>query len=135
MNLLSKVSAISGAIILCAANGASAGVIFSEDFSGATPGTYGVGMLPGTQFNVSTDNVDVVGVLNGSNFTCTGNPAGNCVDLVGSNNGGGIQSIPTFALKAGDTYVVSFGGTLQSVNRRPSLTPDRRPTLTPLARC
>ena len=90
-----------------------AGVLFTEDFSGATPGTYGTGPLPGTNVTVTTFNVDVVGVLNGSFFTCTDNPGGNCLDLVGNDGGGGIASVPTFTLTAGDTYTVKFGAVLQ----------------------
>ena len=110
------------AALACTATAANAGTLLTEDFSGANPGTYGVGTIPGTRFAVTTDNVDIVGVLNGSNFSCTGNPAGNCLDLVGNNNGGGIASVPTFTLTAGDTYTITFGGTLQSGATNPALT-------------
>ncbi|HEY2706877.1 MAG TPA: PEPxxWA-CTERM sorting domain-containing protein [Caulobacteraceae bacterium] len=98
---------------------AQAGTIFTEDFSGAIPGggsgpggAYG-GAIPGTQISVTTDNVDLLGVLNGTNFNCVDNPAGNCLDLVGNQGGGGIESVPTFNLVAGDTYTVAFGANLQ----------------------
>ena len=111
------------AAFACAATAANAGTLLTEDFSGAMSGTYGVGAIPGTQFAVTTSNVDVGGVLNGGNFFgCTGNPAGNCLDLVGNSGGGGIASVPTFTLTAGDTYTVTFGGTLQSGSTNPAST-------------
>lgn len=109
--------------LACAATSATAGTLFTEDFSGASSGTYGVGPIAGTQFAVTTANVDVGGVLNGGNFfACSGNPAGNCLDLVGNNGGGGIASVPTFTLTAGNTYTVKFGGTLQSGATNPATT-------------
>ena len=90
---------------------ASASVIFSEDFSGATPGANN--SLAGTQFSVSSGTVDIIGVLNGSFFTCVNNPGGNCLDLVGSPGLGAITTNPTFNLVVGDTYNISFGYILQ----------------------
>ncbi len=111
------------AALACAATAANAGTLLTEDFSGATSGTYGVGTIAGTQFAVTTANVDVGGALNGGGFfACSGNPAGNCVDLVGNAGGGGIASVPTFTLTAGDTYTVTFGGTLQSGATNPAST-------------
>jgi hypothetical protein len=90
---------------------ASASVIFSEDFSGATPGANN--SLAGTQFTLTFGAVDIIGVLNGSFAACVNNPGGNCLDLVGSPGLGGISSIPTFNLTAGDTYAITFGYILQ----------------------
>jgi hypothetical protein len=90
---------------------ASATVIFSEDFSGATPRANN--SLAGTQFSVTSGAVDIVGVLNGSFFTCVNNPGGNCLDLVGSPGLGSIKSTPTFDLIAGDKYMITFGYILQ----------------------
>ena len=90
---------------------ASASIVFSEDFSGATPGANN--SLAGTQFSVSSGAVDIVGVLNGSFFTCVNNPSGNCLDLVGSPGLGAITTNPTFNLVPGDTYNISFGYILQ----------------------
>jgi len=98
---------------------ASASVIFSEDFSGAAPGPNN--SLAGTQFSVSAATVDIVGVLNGSYFTCANNPSGNCLDLVGSPGLGAITSNPTFNLVGGDTYTISFGYILQGFS--PGTTP------------
>ena len=111
MNIL-HLALVSAGIAALAAP-ASAVTLFSEDFSGATPGTYGVGAIPGAQFNVTTANVDLVGVLNGNYFSCANNPGGNCLDLVGNTGAGGIASAPTFALTAGDTYTVKFNAVLQ----------------------
>ena len=91
----------------------SASTLFSEDFSGATPGTYGVGPIAGTGVSVTTDNVDIVGVLNGSFYSCVDNPGGNCLDLVGNGGRGGIASNTAFNLTAGETYTVKFGAILQ----------------------
>jgi hypothetical protein len=90
---------------------AQAAVLLQEDFSGATPGANS--SLAGTQFQVTSGAVDIVGVLNGSFFQCANNPTGNCIDMVGSPGVGHISSIPTFNLIAGDTYTISFGYILQ----------------------
>lgn len=90
---------------------ASAGVIFSEDFSGGTPGANN--SLAGTQFTVTSGAVDIIGVLNGTFAACANNPGGNCLDLVGSPGLGSIASIPTFDLIVGDTYTITFGYILQ----------------------
>lgn len=107
------VGAAIAASCLVWAGAASAAPLLSEDFSGAVPGPTGSGPIGGTQFTVTQDNVDVVGVLNGSFFTCVDNPAGNCLDLVGESGGGAIQSIPSFNLLAGQTYELTFGEVLQ----------------------
>jgi hypothetical protein len=101
---------------------ANAGVIFEEDFSGATPGANS--LLAGTQFTVTSGAVDIVGVLNASFFTCVNNPAGNCLDLVGSPGLGTISSTPTFNLTAGDTYTITFGYVLQGFATGPTPTSD-----------
>jgi hypothetical protein len=106
------VAAAALATLTCGAP-AFAGTLFSEDFSGATPGDYGAGPIPGTQFDVTADNVDIIGVLNGSFYTCVDNSTGNCLDLVGNSGGGAITSMPTFTLAAGETYTVKFGAVLQ----------------------
>jgi len=100
---------------LSASSVASATVLLSENFSGATPGTYGGGSLPGTQFNVTAGNIDIVGVLNGSFFTCAANPGGNCIDLVGT-SGGQITSTTSFNLLANHLYTYSFEHVLQGYN-------------------
>ena len=92
-------------------NSAEAGVIFQEDFSGATP--VANSSLAGTQFQLTSGAVDIVGVLNGSFFTCVNNPAGNCLDMVGSPGPGAVSSIPTLNLIAGNTYTITFGYILQ----------------------
>ena len=113
MHFVSKFVSVSAVILLTGmAVPVSASTLLSEDFSGATPGTYS-GAIAGTQFAVSVANVDLLGVLNGSFFTCGNNPAGNCLDLVGNTGLGGISSVPTFNLKAGDTYTINFGAVLQ----------------------
>ncbi len=95
---------------------AAASTIFQENFSGATPGggsqaggAYGVGAIPGTHITVTGGNVDVVGVVNGTNFSCVDNPTGNCLDLIGNTGSGSISSLSGLNLTAGDTYTISFG--------------------------
>jgi hypothetical protein len=94
----------------------SATVLFSEDFSGATPGTYGT-TIPGAQFTVTEGNVDVFGILNGRAFNCTDNINGNCLDLIGNVGIGQITSIPTFSVIAGDTYTITYGVNSQGVTQ------------------
>jgi hypothetical protein len=113
MGLASKIASISAVFLLAAVGTpAVASTLLFEDFSGGVPGSYS-GSIAGTQFGVTTASVDLLGVLNGSFFTCTNNSGGNCLDLVGTTGQGGIASVPTFTLKAGDTYTVNFGAILQ----------------------
>ncbi len=74
-----------------------AGIIFSENFSGAVPGAEN--NLNGTRFFVSTDNVDIVGDINGSYFNYNGETNNNGLDLAGVKPGA-IQSIDTFTLSS-----------------------------------
>ena len=108
---MSKALAVWMLSCLVATVTAHAAVLLQEDFSGATPA--GNSSLAGTQFQVTSGAVDVVGVLNGSFFQCVNNPTGNCIDMVGSPGVGHISSIPTFNLIAGDTYTITFGYILQ----------------------
>jgi hypothetical protein len=105
-----KCTAISFSLLAAAlVSPASATTIFSEDFSGGTPGANS--LLAGTQFSVTSGQVDLVGVTNGSFFTCAGS-GGNCVDLVGSPGEGTIKS-SLLTLIAGDNYKISFNVILQ----------------------
>jgi hypothetical protein len=98
---------------------ASAGTIFSENFSGATPGLYG-GAIPGTGFAATNGNVDIIGVLHGSSFSCVNNPTGNCLDLIGNVGIGAITSTTTFNLLVGHTYTLTFNDIVQGGNTLPS---------------
>jgi hypothetical protein len=104
---------------------ASATTIFSEDFSGGTPGANN--NLAGTQFSVTGGQVDLVGVINGSFFTCVGS-GGNCVDLVGSPGDGTIKS-SSITLIAGDNYKISFNVILQGFDPSSSATSDYKISL------
>ena len=87
---------------------ASAGTVFSEDFSGATPGFGYTGAIAGTRFTASRD-IDIVGVRNGSFFDCGAlNPGGNCLDLVGGTGAGGSITSTSFGLAAGTLYTLRF---------------------------
>jgi len=112
LSLAARSAALAAVLAGLAGGQALAGQIFSENFSGATPGTYG-GAIPGTQFTVTGYNTDIVGVLNGSFFSCVDNPAGNCLDLVGNAGGGDFASTTAFNLVKGDTYTLNFGEVLQ----------------------
>lgn len=89
---------------------ARAGVIFSENFDGATPGGYGSGStIAGTTMQVTGSGIDVIGDRNGSFFNCPnpGSTNNNCVDLVGSNLGG-LQTVNPLSLMSGRTYTITF---------------------------
>ena len=92
---------------------AQAKTLLSEDFSSAVPGTHSGGVISGTQFQVTESNVDIVGVLNGSFFTCTNDLIGNCCDLVGNAGSGAIASVATFDLAADVSYGIDFNAILQ----------------------
>jgi hypothetical protein len=98
-------------LALSISSGASAFTLLSEDFSGATPGPDN--NLAGTQFTQSGGPVDIVGVLNGTFFSCAQNSGGNCVDMVGSPGNGKITSTTTFNLLANHLYTYSFLDILQ----------------------
>ena len=93
-----------------------AGEIFTENFSGAVPGTYGPGNIAGTQVSVTGGNVDIIGVLNGWYYVCDNNPLGNCLDLIGYLGHGSIRSTHTFNLVAGNTYTITFGVIVQGAD-------------------
>ena len=87
---------------------AQAQTVFSEDFSGATPGFGYTGRITGTKFTASRD-VDIVGQLNGSFFSCGPlNPGGNCIDLIGGTGPGGTTTSTQFSLAAGVLYTLAF---------------------------
>ncbi|WP_174279747.1 PEPxxWA-CTERM sorting domain-containing protein [Sphingomonas bacterium] len=92
---------------------ASAATVFSEDFSGATPGGSYTAQVAGTQFTASGSNVDIVGVRNGSFYACVANPSGNCLDTVGDQGPGVTVTSTAFAVTAGTTYTLSFDEILQ----------------------
>src|SRR5215469_13123426 len=63
-------------VVISAAPAGADTTLFSEDFSGATPAANYTGAIAGTQVTVTANAVDIVGVLNGSFFTCANNAAG-----------------------------------------------------------
>jgi len=104
------------ALLIATGVSSNAATIFSEDFSGTTPGPNS--NLAGSQFSVTGGQVDVIGQHNGSFFTCDANPTGNCVDLVGSGGLGTITS-SNLSLTAGDIYTISFHAELQGESLPP----------------
>lgn len=112
--MLARFAALGGALLMAATvpTLAQAATVFGEDFSGATPGTYS-GTIPGAKFTDGGSNIDIVGVLNGSFFTCTANPGGNCIDLVGNQGAGAVITSTPFALIGGTTYTLTFTDLLQ----------------------
>jgi PEP-CTERM motif len=97
------------AAVFSLASVSPAAVLFSENFSGATPGFYSGGPIAGTGFQVAVNTIDLIGDLNGSSFGCF-ELNNNCVDLVGVNRGK-IESTSTFNLIAGNTYTLTFRST------------------------
>lgn len=113
---------VRAASVACAAmlasGAASAGVLFSENFSQAqtngTGASYGAGLIDNTGFFVTSGSVDIGGVRStqfGAAFACGHNPGGNCIDLIGGTPGS-IKTVNSFNLLAGQTYTVSMGATL-----------------------
>jgi hypothetical protein len=91
------------------------GTMFGEDFSGAFhvgaedgKGSFDPGELPGSAFVVIDGNVDILGVLNGTNGKCNANPSGNCLDLIGDMGQGAIQSLGSYSLSPAYTYTIEF---------------------------
>jgi hypothetical protein len=111
--MLLKSAALAGFLMVATLTGAQAATIFTEDFSGATPGQGYNGGIAGTQLTVTSGNVDILGQLNGNLFGCSGNPGGNCLDLIGDQGQAIIQSTVSFNLIAGTTYTVSWTDFLQ----------------------
>lgn len=114
---LPKAVGLAGSLLVAATVAAQAStVVFSEDFSGAATGTYstasggGTGDIGGSQFKVTAHNVDVLGP---SLFGCVGNPGGNCVDLIGDQGQGTIESTVGINLHAGDTYTIAYTDVMQ----------------------
>jgi hypothetical protein len=99
-----------GSLLIGSMVAAEAGTIFSENFSGATEGSYGTGNLGGTQFKVTTGDVDVVGP---ANFTCVADAAIKCVDMIGSSGHGAMETTFGLALHKDSTYTISFTDILQ----------------------
>lgn len=83
--------------------------LLTENFSAATPGGERNGAIPGSFFQATAGNVDIIGNINGNFFTCAGGGpiSNNCLDLNGLVPGS-IQTTSTFALAQGVTYTVSF---------------------------
>jgi len=111
LNSRSKLAWVAASALTLLGHGAaSASVIFSDNFSTATAGTYGQGQPIDSSFTVSTANVDVI---DSSTFGCADDPTGTCVDLVGNYFYGGITTAGIFNLSPNYTYQVSFGSDLQ----------------------
>ncbi len=99
------------------------GNLFTENFAdtwhvgaGNFGGSFGPGgTLPGTLFTVTSGDVDILGVINGTNGSCVANPAGNCLDLIGNEGIGAVQSVPAFDLDPQYTYTVQFTVVAQDV--------------------
>lgn len=115
---LMKAAGLAGMLLLGAMVSAQAStVVFSEDFSGATTGSYntgssgGTGVIAGTQFKVTADDVDLIGPP--PSYGCVANPSGNCLDLIGGSGHGTIVSTVGVDLHAGDTYTIAYTDLLQ----------------------
>ena len=82
-------------------------LLLSENFDGATPGLYSGAISGITSFATISGNIDVIGTLHGSNYTCPGGSGNNCIDLSGLTPGA-IGSTSAFNLMAGYAYKVTF---------------------------
>lgn len=97
-------------LLLAAAISLPAGIIFSEDFEGGTPvQSQTSGVLQGTQFQVVSGSVDVVGPLTNYASNCGAPTSGTCVDTTGGGSGGlgTIETIEEIELQPGE-YILSF---------------------------
>jgi hypothetical protein len=100
----------------------SLGSLLSESFASSYPaageetdGAYDPGTLPSTQFAVTAGNVDIMGVDNQVSGSCTANPSGNCLDLIGNAHMGAIASLRQYDLDPGTTYTIQFTVVAQDV--------------------
>ena len=105
---LAMMSAAAAALLGAGAAQAST-TLLSEDFSGVAAGLYS-GAITGSVFSTYGANVDVI---TPATFSCVNNPGGACVDIVGNQGAGGIQSNAVFNLTAGSTYAIDFNAILQ----------------------
>jgi hypothetical protein len=95
-----------GGGLVMAAGVAQGATLFTENFEGVVPGGgYGAGAVLGG-FTVTGGNVDVLGDVGGSFFSC-GTTNNNCVDMSGTSLGT-ISTGAIFNLVAGRIYTVSF---------------------------
>ena len=101
----------------------SLGSLLSESFGFSHPaggeeadGAYDPGTLASTQFTVTAGNVDIMGVENEVSGSCTANPSGNCLDLIGNAGMGAIASLRQYELDPGITYTIQFTVVAQGVN-------------------
>jgi hypothetical protein len=60
--------------------------------------------------------VDIIGVDNQTSGSCTANPSGNCLDLIGNAGSGAIASLRQYELDPGITYTIQFTVVAQGVN-------------------
>ena len=101
---------LAGSLLIGSMVAAEAGTIFSENFSGATEGGYGVGTIPGTQFTVTSGNTDIIGP---ATYSCVANAAIKCIDMIGSSGSGAIQTTFGLDLHKDSTYTISYTDILQ----------------------
>lgn len=118
VRMLFKSAAFAGFLMVATLTGAQAATIFTEDFSGASVGGHGLGTLGGTQFDVTSGNVDIIGP---GFFSCVSG-ATKCVDLIGSSGQGTITSNVGINLIAGTTYTINFTDVLQGFAAGPTPT-------------
>ncbi|WP_395018288.1 hypothetical protein [Dongia sp.] len=111
-----KTFALTGLLFLAPAGGAQAATVFSEDFSGAGVGTHVLGTIGGTQFEVTSGDVDIIGP---GFFSCVSG-ATKCLDLIGSAGQGTIKSNVGIDLIAGTTYTIAYADVLQGFAAGPT---------------
>ena len=95
-------------LFAAAGSPATARVLFSESFEGATPGGSYTGAIPGSLFGVASGTVDIIGTVGPSEYSvCPGATGNNCLDLNGTGPGS-VISTQHFSLVAGRTYTLQF---------------------------
>jgi hypothetical protein len=86
----------------------TAGVIFSENFSGATPGDYATtGVLTGTNFTLTAGSIDVDGTGWYAD-SCVAPTSGNCIDTTGYGNMRGVLTSTNAISFSPGQYLLSF---------------------------
>ena len=104
-------------LFLSVALAAPAGVIFSEDFEGATPGYDSTaGVIAGTQFTLVSGSIDINGPGNGTTIPeyyqelCVAPTSGNCIDTTGGGapGRGTLSTTQAIVFDTPGEYLLSF---------------------------
>jgi hypothetical protein len=98
-------------LLLAVALASPAGVIFSENFEGATPGYDStIGVIPGTLFSLTAGSIDVNGTGYYASLCVIPPESGNCIDTTGGSLPvrGTLQTTNQITFTTPGSYVLSF---------------------------